>query len=62
MPHLDEAAKAQIRAPTPPWLGDARTKGIPQMGAGVIYQVPESDILVPPFAIPKHWPRSYALG
>jgi phage terminase large subunit-like protein len=61
VPHLDEEAKAQIRASTPPYLRDARTKGIPQMGAGLIYQVPESDILVPRFEIPKHWKRSWAL-
>ncbi len=61
VPHLDEAAKAGIRASTPPYLRDARTKGIPQMGAGIIYPVPESDILVPPFEIPKHWKRSFAM-
>jgi phage terminase large subunit-like protein len=61
VPHLDEAAKAQIRASTPPYLRDARTKGIPQMGAGLIYQVPESDILAPRFEIPKQWKRSWAL-
>ena len=40
---------------------DARTKGIPALGSGAIYPVPESDIRVPDFAIPKHWPRGFAL-
>jgi hypothetical protein len=31
------------------------------MGAGLIYQVPESDILAPRFEIPKQWKRSWAL-
>ena len=61
VPHLDEAAKAQLLASTPPYQRDARTKGIPQLGSGAIYPLPESDIVVPHFEIPKHWPRSYAL-
>lgn len=38
-----------------------RSKGIPQLGAGAIYQVPESDVVVQPFAIPDHWPRAFGL-
>jgi hypothetical protein len=34
---------------------------VPQLGAGAIYPVPESDIIVPDFEIPVHWPRGYAL-
>jgi hypothetical protein len=33
-PHLNAAAKAQLLASTPPYQRDARTKGIPQLGAG----------------------------
>ena len=61
VPHLDEAAKKQLLASTPPWLRDARTKGIPQMGVGAIYPLAESEIVVPRFDIPAHWPRSYGL-
>ena len=61
VPHLDEAAKAQLIASTPPYQRDARTKGIPQLGAGAIYRVAESEIIIPRFDIPAHWPRSYAL-
>jgi phage terminase large subunit-like protein len=61
VPHLDEAAKVQILASTPIYQRDARTKGIPQLGAGAIYPLLESDIIVPHFPIPKHWPRSYGL-
>lgn len=60
-PHLDEKAKAELMAAIPPFQRDARSKGIPQLGAGAIYPVPESDILVDDFAIPEHWPRAYGM-
>jgi hypothetical protein len=46
---------------TPPHLRDARSKGIPSLGAGAIYPVPESEIKVPDMPIPEHWVRLYAL-
>lgn len=60
-PHLGEAEKAKMLAETPPHLRDARSKGIPSLGAGAIYPVPESEIKVADFAIPAHWKRLYAL-
>lgn len=61
VPHLNETDKAILLASIPPYQRDARTKGIPQLGAGAIYPVPESEYLVDPFEIPKHWPRAYGL-
>ncbi|TIU71780.1 MAG: hypothetical protein E5W25_02940 [Mesorhizobium sp.] len=61
VPHLDDKAKAELLAATPPWLRDARTKGEPSMGAGAIYPIPLSDIEVDPFPIGKFWKRGYAL-
>lgn len=61
VPHLGEAEKARMLSETPPHLRDARSKGIPSLGAGAIYPVPESEIKVPDFPIPKHWLRLYAL-
>lgn len=61
VPHLDEKAKAELLASTPPHLREARSQGIPSMSAGAIYPVPIVDIEVSPFPIPKHWPRGYAL-
>lgn len=61
IPHLDEAEKAEIYRTTQPYMREARTKGIPQLGSGAIYPVPESQILVQPFEIPKHWTRGYGL-
>lgn len=61
VPHLDEKAKAELLAATPPHLREARSQGIPSMGAGAIYPVPLSEVEVKPFAIPVYWPKAYAL-
>jgi phage terminase large subunit-like protein len=61
VPHLSAEAKAELLASIPPYQREARSKGVPQLGSGAIYQVPESDIVVADFPIPVHWPRSYGL-
>jgi phage terminase large subunit-like protein len=61
VPHLSAAAKKDLWDAIPPFQRDARSKGLPQLGAGLIYPVPESVFLCAPFEIPKHWPRSYGL-
>lgn len=61
VPHLSQAQKDLLWSTIPAYQRDARSKGIPQLGAGAIYPVPESDILVDPFEIPKHWPRAYGM-
>lgn len=61
VPHLDERAKRELLEETPPWLREARSQGIPSLGAGAIYPIPVDQIAVDPFAIPDHWPRAYAL-
>lgn len=61
VPHLDEQTKADLLASTPPYLRDARTQGIPSLGAGAIYPIELSEILVDPFQLPAYWPRAYAL-
>lgn len=60
-PHLTEQMKREMLAAYPPYQRDARSKGIPQLGAGAIYPVPESEFVVDPFDIPPHWPRVYGL-
>lgn len=40
---------------------EARTKGIPSIGSGLIYPIHESLYVVSPFSIPDHWPRCYGL-
>ena len=61
VPHLSKDKKDTILASTPPWQRDARTKGIPELGKGAVFTIPESDIVVTGFDIPKHWPRAYGL-
>ena len=61
VPHLDERTKREMLAGTPPHLREARSEGIPSMGAGAIYPIPLSEVLVNPFVPPPYWPRVYAL-
>lgn len=61
VPHLTEAAKAELLASIPPYQRDSRSKGVPQLGSGAIYQVPEADVVVDAFPIPPEWPRAYGL-
>lgn len=60
-PHLDQKAKDELWASIPAYQRDARSKGIPALGSGCIYPVPESDIVIDDFAVPEHWPRAYGL-
>jgi phage terminase large subunit-like protein len=61
VPHLSPTQKAELLAALPPYLRDAASRGLPLLGAGAIYPVPEDAWLVDPFPIPPHWPRCYAL-
>jgi Terminase RNaseH-like domain len=57
VPHLDEDTKKTLLLGYPPHMRDARTKGIPRMGAGAIYPVSEDDYKISPIALQPHWPR-----
>lgn len=61
VPHLSEDDKKILLSSIPPYQRDARTKGIPQLGAGAIYPIPESEITVDRFNIPDNWKRLYGL-
>jgi len=60
-PHLSEDQKKTMFASLPPHQRDARSRGIPQLGSGAVYPVPETSLIVPAFPIPQHWKRAYAL-
>jgi phage terminase large subunit-like protein len=60
-PHLSEEAKTELWKSLPPYQRDARSKGIPQLGSGAIFPIPESDLLIDPFVIPDHWPQGYGM-
>lgn len=61
VPHLDEDAKHRLLSSYPAYQADARSKGVPSLGSGSIYQTPETLIRVAPFELPRHYKRGYAL-
>ncbi len=60
-PHLSEKAKEELFASLPPFQRDARSKGIPALGAGAVYPVSDDELLIDPFQIPKHWRKAYGM-
>lgn len=60
-PHLTKEAKARLWGSIPVYQRDARTKGIPQLGAGAVYPFSESDIQIKDIPIPAHWPRLHSV-
>jgi len=61
VPHLTAEAKAELWKAIPAFQRDARSKGVPQLGSGAIYPIPEDDITIADFPLPAHWPRAYGL-
>lgn len=61
VPHLDERTKEELLAGTAVHLRDARSKGLPSLGAGAIYPYEESLVKCDAFDIPAHWARVYGL-
>lgn len=60
-PHLSESDKDEMMGAMPPYMRDARSKGVPSLGSGAIYPIPEHDIVVPAFEVPKHWKHVYGM-
>lgn len=54
-PHLDDEAKEVILSQYPAYQRDMRSKGVPLMGSGLIYEVSEDDIKCDPFDVPGYW-------
>ena len=54
-PHLSEEMKAQLTASYRGHEIDARTKGLPMMGEGLIYPVPDEHLYWEPRDIPYYW-------
>lgn len=53
--HYTPEQRAKIIASYPPHEREARTKGVPTLGSGLIFPVSEDDIKVEPFQIPVIW-------
>lgn len=55
--HYSPEQRAKIVAAYPAHEREARAKGIPIMGSGKVFPVPEEDITCDPRPIPEHWVR-----
>lgn len=53
--HYTPERRAAIIASYPAHEREARAKGIPVLGSGRVFPIPEEDITCEPFAIPDHW-------
>lgn len=51
----------EIEATYPEYERETRAKGVPMMGEGLVFPVPDAQITVSPFEIPRHWPRGAGL-
>lgn len=60
-PHLSKESRDEMLSAIPEWERDARTKGIASFGAGLIYPVPEEDIIIDPIEFPAWYRRAYGL-
>ena len=54
-PHLNDEAKDEILAAYPAYQRDMRSKGLPLMGSGLVFEVQEDSIKCDPFKIPPYW-------
>lgn len=61
IPHLSDETKAEYMAGILPHERESRLKGIPTVGEGKVYPVPESDFVISPIQLSPHWPRAYGL-
>ena len=55
--HIPAAKREDVIARFKPWERRCRVEGIPVLGSGMVYDVPEEVIKIKPFAIPSYWPR-----
>lgn len=56
-PHLAEDIKQRYRKTLLDHEVDARTRGVPMLGSGAVYNVPDEQIRCKPFVIPEYYRR-----
>jgi len=54
-PHITPEKKELFLSKYPAYQRDMRTRGLPLMGAGLIFEIDENLMKVDPFSVPKHW-------
>jgi phage terminase large subunit-like protein len=53
--HLTPEVKEQRLAALRPHEREMRSKGVPLQGAGLIFGIPETELVIDPIEIPRHW-------
>lgn len=61
IPHLSAETKAEYMAGIMPHERESRLKGIPTVGEGKVYPVPEDSFIIAPIDLNPNWPRAYGL-
>lgn len=56
-PHMTPDARKEHLKTIPKHEQEMRSKGIPKMGSGLVFEVLDEEIMVDPIEIPYHWPR-----
>src|SRR5262245_25671064 len=59
--HYTPAQRAAVLAAYPAHEREARTRGVPALGSGLVYPVMDEQIECAPFAIPRDWARIVGL-
>ena len=59
-PHLTKEMKEAFLQAIPPHQRKARSEGIPHLGSGLVFPIPEESIKIPDFPLSMHWKRCYA--
>jgi phage terminase large subunit-like protein len=54
-PHLSERIRRELLAAYPAWQRDMRTKGMPLLGTGLIFDFSDDEIKCAPFPCPAHF-------
>jgi hypothetical protein len=55
--HYSDEEKTKIIASYPAWEREARTRGVPRLGSGMVFPVSEESIACEHRDFPPHWPR-----
>lgn len=60
-PHMNHDRREQMLMQIPSHQREMRTRGVPLMGSGLVFQIPEEEIVCDPIEIPSWWPRVCAV-
>lgn len=60
-PHLTDDVKKQLLAAIPEHQRDMRTKGIPMLGSGAIYPIPQEELYDDCLQLMPHWSRGIGI-